>query len=240
VDNNQILKNSAIGSGLYTIGLSGGGGGATFTLVERVKASGSCESGLTATFGTPTTAGEAIFLAYHIGASNGTATITDSGSEAYTKSWEITNLGVHYTAGQAYKLTSASGISSVKVTNASDGICGLVVSHWKRSSGSWALDKSGPASSTGVSSPWSSPTVTTTAASELLVGANFARHTSGSSCAEAPSGSWAGTAVNDGNGNADFLMDQTVSSIQTNIAATGTTSTCTSTGANYPGIVTFK
>ena len=223
------------------------GGGTTFTVVEVVQPSSqtSCGSGLTATFGTNTTAGEGIFLEYYGGTTGTAMTITDSASQTYTKSWELTNVATHYAIGFAYFLTSASGVSYVKITNASDtSDCHLIVTHVKRSSGSWAVDQTGAASSTGVATPWSSPGITTTSAYEILFGGAMAVGTAGGNCAIAASGSWTGVSNTGGSpdGNGDILLYQTVTTTQTNIKATGTTGTCTTYGnaGNYPGIVSFS
>lgn len=219
-----------------------GGGGATFTLVETVTAESNttCGTAVTASLGTNTTSGEMIALSYWGGAGGTAMTITDSGSESYTKAWERTGISSHYTSGFAYFLTTASGISSVSVSGGGNGACGLVVQHWKRSAGSWAVDQTGGALSTAQASPWSSPTVTTTVTNELLLGGALGKFSSGSNCTLTATGSWTGhSSANDNSGNLTILENQTVTSIQTNIAATGTIGGCTPVGA-FPGIVTFK
>jgi hypothetical protein len=219
--------------------------GLTFTLVERqgVYSSVCTSTGASVTFGTSTTSGELIVLQYFAGVANGTVVISDSGSETYTRAWtDLTNVASHETIGTSYFAGSASGITSIKITNSASTYCGFVVEHWKRSSGSWTVDQTGTTSATGVATPWSSPAVTTTSATELLIGSVFAYESTGS-CVETASGSWNGLAQQDGtNGHGSMLLDQTVTSIQTGIQATGTTTGCTTFGGagNYPGIVTFK
>ena len=219
-------------------------GSTSFTIVERLSiGQASCSSGLTRTFGTATTAGEGIFIYYFAGLAGGAVTISDSGSESYTKDWELTSVGSHAAIGFARVLGSAAGITFITITGSGDGDCFFVVEHVKRSSGTWSRDQLGAASATGVATPWQSPAVTTTAASEILFGGSAAYEQSAGSCVMSTSSPWTGTAVTDGaNGNALIMMDQLVSSVQTGIRATGSTSTCTTLGGagNYPGIVTFE
>lgn len=220
-------------------------GGATFTFVEAVaNTNAGCASALTKAYGTNTTSGEAEYIYYSVSNPTGTVTPTDSASNVFTKAWERTSVGGHDTTGLAYFFNTGSGVSSVSLTATGSNACRLVAMHFKRSTGSWAVDQLKGASSTGVATPWSSPTVTTTVANELLLGGAEAFRSTGT-CAMAASGSWTGQ-NSDSSGVSSstdsILMYQTVTSIQTNIAATGTTSGCTTFGGsgNYPGIMTVK
>jgi hypothetical protein len=226
----------------------GGNGAAapvvTFTLVERKSNHGACSSALTVTLSVSTTAGEAMIITYMMGVTSGaTATITDSASETYTKAFEKTAIAAHYTTGTAYKLTTASGITTVSITASAGGTgCVLIVEHVKRSIGTWAVDQNS-GSPTASASPWSStPTVTTTAANEWEVGSAFINHSSGGTCAGTSTGAWS-AGLNDSNGdgagNNMFLADQAVSTIQTGVAFTGTSGTCTVLNT-YPAMVTFQ
>jgi hypothetical protein len=217
-------------------------GGATFTTVERQNnANSGCASPLTVTLGTNTTAGEAIFAYYSASNPTGSVTVSDSASDTFTTFGQLSGVATHDTIGIAYLLGTASGLSTVTLTAAGSNACRLVVEHVKRSAGSWAVDQSNPASATGKATPWASGTVTTTVANEYLIGGVEAYHASGGNCALAASGSWTGH--NNGTQSTDImLLDQAVTSIQTNIAATGTTATCATFGGagNYPEIITFK
>jgi hypothetical protein len=243
----SMLATSQPAMSQYVGTVLGNKGAGTFTLVERQAGySNTCTTtGATVTFGTSTTSGELIVLEYFTGLTSGAITITDSGSESYTRAWtDLTNIGAHDTIGTAYFAGTASGITSIKITSGSGSLyCGFAVEHWKRSSGTWTVDQTGATSATGVATPWSSPAVTTTFASELLIGSALAYITSGSACTMTATGSWNGKeAPNNYDGGDSILLDQIVTSIQSNIRATGTTGSCTTFGnaGNYPGIITFK
>jgi len=224
-------------------------GATLFNVVERqtITSTTNCATGLTITLGTPTAAPggvkELIATTYAFANPSGAISITDSGSQVYTSAYQLTNVASHDTTGVYYFLGSAAGITSVTIKAATSATsCQLIVEHVTRTSGSWALDQSGNASSTGVSTPWSSPAVTTLASHEFLIGAALAYHSGGGNCVMAATGLWTGTGFNGTLATDLMLLDQPVSSIQTNIQATGTTSTCTTFGGagNYPGIRTFQ
>ena len=86
----------------------------------------------------------------------------------------------------------------------------------------------------GCPSPTGTPA---TATNTMTPGASFTA-TPTPTVTFTPTGTGTATGT-DGNGNNGIMLDQTVSSIQTNIQATGTTSTCTSS-LNYSGILTVK
>lgn len=224
-----------------------GGGGTTFTVVETVGTAATTTaacvtSGVTLTFGTATTSGEAIFVAWEEESAGGTTAITDSASDSYTKDWELTAFVSHQSTGLAHFFNVASGVTTVTVTGAASNThCVAAATHVKRSSGSWAVDQTGAASNTSVNgSPWAGPTsgITTTANNEVLIG-EAGIHGSGD-CSVAASGNWVQAYGNyDNNGYAMQLSYQKVSSIQTAIQNTGTTTVCTSPNA-APGLVSYK
>jgi len=129
-----------------------------------------------------------------------------------------------------------TGVTWVKATPATGDNFTFTFAEYTGIATTNALDQqSGRLSNT--SSPWTSPTVTTTQANELLIGeVEFGETTDGG--ALSPTGGWTKVAETDRDfsSSESAIMEQMVSSIQTNIAATGT-------GSKFPiisAIYTFK
>jgi hypothetical protein len=227
------------------------GGASTITRVEIVSTNGSCSSGLTGTFGTATTAGELITVAYMAGPTSGSAgTVSDNkggGSSTYTKAGEITGLGAHATFGTQYTANSASGITTVTIQANSETSCALIISHYKNLAASPLDQNTGnPTSSGNVTPPYNfaSATKTTTFANELLAGTVGCKVVTGSTaCAMTGSGSWPATMTKTQivNGANDLVgyNELIVTSTQTGIANTGTATGSGDAIAVAPMMVTF-
>jgi hypothetical protein len=232
-----LCSAQGIGGKASVGGKSGFGGGSAAAALARVEVvAGTCSGGsggtCSVTFGTATTSGELIVCDWQEGSNNNNpASFTDNKSQSYTPKGGATfggfNLGF-------YELSnSTSGVTTVTMTtNAADNAGlygGLICGHYTGTAVS-SFDQAGAFTSSAT--PWSSPTVTTTVANEVLVGGNFAF----SNLTQAATGSWTLRAQwNDGNGDSFIYEDQIVSVIQTNIGATGTSGT----NSNSAGIVTF-
>jgi hypothetical protein len=245
------LSPSMVFQGLVRIpgpgGEPSGASATTFTYIETVGATSktNCTSGITLTFGTATTSNELITVSWMEEPSGGATTITDSNSSAYTKDWELTSFAAHLSSGEAHFYTLSTSITTVTVTGIS-GTVGCVVSaaHFKRSSGSWLVDKTGAASNTGITAtPFAGPTggITTTSANEVIIGQVGVHRAAGGNCAVGVTGSWIQGYQNAeiSVGNAMQSSYQIVSSTQTALQNTGTVGTCTSFSA-APGLVSFK
>lgn len=209
--------------------------------VEAVSAVSNGSGKITVNFATPTTAGELVVVEFVTSLSGAAVgSITDNKSSAYTSVWMKTGLASHFAAGLYYLANAPAGISSLTVTEGTgDTFGGAVAAHYTGMATASVLDVFSAPTSAGSASPWSSGQITTTQASDLLVGQDFSAFCNNI----AASGSWlldrtAGPAGNfDGsNGGAMAFAHQIVASIQTNIANTGTSGACT----NYAGIVAFK
>jgi len=123
------------------------------------------------------------------------------------------------------------------------------VGHWKNIATTGALDQVAASTNTDAGTPWSSATVTTTSAASLLVGivdSELTTWNSGNQDALASTGSWTmnmkivDAHMDAANGSQMGMSSQIVSSIQTNIANTGTNNGSTNVYANHAGILTFK
>ena len=198
----------------------------------------------TLNFGTATVSGELIAVAVFVQGTNGNdPTVTDSAAQSYTKAYG-TKPSSTQNALLYFKQNSASGVTSVTVTNVlGDNKGGAIAGHYTGVATSGALDvAANPALS--ANTPWTSPTVTTTQSEEVLIGGDVGiRNTNNADFAA--SGGWTqdskllSTANFDGsNGHGMAYAHQLVSSIQTNVANTGTNPL--SGVDNYPGIATFK
>ena len=220
----------------------------SWAAITQIEVVGSASNGAnpavtTLTLGTSTTSGELIAVVVYVQGNNGNEpTVTDSASQSYTKAFGTKNGNVNTLL--FYKENSASGVTSVTVTcQTGDDKGGAIMGHYTGVATSGSLDvTANPALSAGT--PWSSPTVTTTQADEVLIGGVSGLRIS-NNADFAASGSWTQdskllSSVNfDGNnGHGMAYAHQIVSSIQTNIANTGTN---TLSGVdNWPGIGTFK
>jgi hypothetical protein len=136
----------------------------------------------------------------------------------------------------AYAMNVPAGVTWVKATPASGDNFTFTYAEYAGISTTNALDQQSTRASSP-SSPWSSPTVTTTQAHELLLGeVEFGETTDGGVLT--PTGNWVKVAETDRDYSASesAIMEQMVLSTQTNIAATGT-------GSKFPiisAIYTFK
>lgn len=193
---------------------------------------------LTFTFGTATTAGETIIAGACVnGGLDATTPVTDSASNTYTSIFISGNLnGTGFKCG-LWRLTNAgSGITSVTLKEtASAGNGRGFTAHYTGMATSTPDDGSSNLSGpTGT--PWNSSSLTTTNASDLLLGIMWANW-NGANCAATATGGWhANDTYQDGNGNGYQFSDQIVS-VTSSYQDTGTdTGTCN----HYAGIAALK
>ena len=199
------------------------------------SASGNCTVSITST-----TAGN--FLVVSIGIRDGSnetvPSVTDNKSDVYSAAWNVGNAaGGNYTTAIFYSANVPAGVTSVTVNNPANG-AGMVVNvvQYSGVATSSALDvSSDPTHTVTGSSPYASASVTTTQASELLVGyvINLSANdtitgTNGWSAATANTITSSGTTVG--------TQDQIVSSM----GSYQNTGTSSSASISYVGIATFK
>ncbi len=190
-----------------------------------------------------TASGELIIVQW---SGNGdTPTLSDNQGQSYTTVFNTGDIAGHF-SGLSYKENSAAGVTTVTLTTTGGGtLGGIHVAHYTGALTSGALDQNGGTPGLDAGDAWTSALVTTTQADELLIGANRG-HFNGANANFVASGSWTEIAqmalsvpFDGNNGGSMQLQEQIVSSIQTNIANTGTNGG-TALVNNYPGIATFK
>lgn len=218
------------------------------TRVEIVKNSGACSSGLSVSFGTPTTTGELIVVTYFASPTAGNAgTITDNksgGTSTYTKDGEITNLGSHGVFGTQHTANAASGISQITITSTSQSACAIIAAHYTGLASSPLDQNTGNPTSSGAQSTsynFSSSTVSTVSSNELLVGAVGCQASTGANCTFTGTGIWNSTLAAqqlvNGARSAVGYQELIVSTTQSSIANTGTATSGTMFVA--PMLITF-
>jgi hypothetical protein len=193
----------------------------------------------TSTFHTPTTSGELV-LVFVADAGSNSSTVTDNLNDTYVNEYTTRITGSQFME-LWYLANAPSGITSVNVKETTAHLGAVTATHWTGIATSPLDTASSP---TGPSStPWASSPITTSQATELIVGDVYGIY-NGVNCAVVPSGSWTnGYTFNpasgwDGaNGGGTMYSYQVVSTIQTNVQDTGTDSgTCN----HYAGIVGFE
>jgi hypothetical protein len=220
--------------------------------VEVLASSGAPSSAKNSvTFGTQTGAGELV-VAFVFVPYNNTATITDNLSQTYTELFSSTSAGGQNHTYLFYCANSQAGVTTLTVTtssSATDNRGGVIVGHYAGMATTSVVDQSDPTPTSASGTPWSSDNVTTTNASDLLIGTCAASINSWGGTNGTPSGGtgWtldaflggANASIDGGNGAFMALSHRIVSSAGAQ-ANTGTTSSGTTTFNHYPGIVAFK
>jgi hypothetical protein len=219
---------------------------AAISQVEVVAAASNGAGSVAITLGTATTAGELITVHVGTGEASGASpgsTVVDNLGSSYATAWSD-HIAYQYNDELFYLANAPSGITSLTIT-LNNGIVfgGAIVGHYKGAATTAPLDVSSSPTAGSPLASWSSGSVTTTQANELLVGTVIGVPATGSMTLAA-GGSWTldGTLssadFDGGNGNELANSYQIVSTIQTGIGSAWTDST--GTAYNCAGIATFK
>ncbi len=235
--------NTATASVTVTVSNTSGGGGGSISRLGIDGKSGSCgDVVMKDTLATSTTSGELIFVEYSSGA-NGVdvPTISDSAGDTYTVIASSQQLNTHSRIGIAYLQDAPSGITWVGLESPdqNDQVCFMIEAHYSGIAVIGALDQATSSFANYQSSPWASGKITTTQASELMVGGSFDYNFSSQNNTPSFTGNWsAGVTQSDEDGNALILGQQIVSTIQTSASSTGTDGA--TNPRDYPWIASFK
>ena len=206
---------------------------AAITRVHLASSTTQTGNNLNLTISSTTSGNFLIVHAFNVGASS--LSISDNksgGSSSYTSLFNKSFLGVGI-AQSWFTPNIASGITQVTVAGFNNNFYVVAVEYSGIATSS-PLDQGSNTSWNVQGTPFSSGQVTTTQAAELLVG-----YVVSQTNPPTAGGSWTiPSSANVGYGSYYMaFMEQIVSSIQTNIAATGTASGSSNIGAN---ILTFK
>jgi hypothetical protein len=188
-----------------------------------------------------------VFRPYNMGITS----ISDDKSQAYTALWSNVLVGGQNRTWFYYVLNSVADVSSVTITLPdTDERGGCFVGRYTGVATSDAIDQGDYADSSAGGSPWSSDSVTTTTAKDLLIGIMGATLTSwgGTNGIPSASGSWTqdqwmgGASVQyiDGGNGAMFAYAHQIISSTGDYSNAGTTASDTTTFDHYGFIVAFK
>lgn len=199
----------------------------------------------TTTLSIPTTQGELIVVSAMSNLPNSGgglfAAVGDNKGDTYTELFDFLGSDHDEELEMWYLANAPAGVNAVSVSEVVPATGLVWVAHYTGVATSSPLDQFASPTSPGSSTPWGSPTITTTQAKELLVGDAYGEYET-ANCDMSTSGNWIGDFEDGGgfdgnNGNAGMYSYQTVSTIQTDIQNTGTDSgTC----QHYAGIAAFK